>query len=235
MDDDRKSDLIVQFFEEFNRVTLDERNQIRARVSRKLSNFAEASDIDYMTSSCIADIERILQQQLFSSSGHFNHVERTRKLVEFEKDKSYVERYVLEATKSFCRKKQNYWTHGRSKGENHKAKKAGAAARVFEPNSEQPIDEWLGSLATSNLNLDSLQPETLDNLDAFFRYTVGLNQEKIDCFWLRLAGFTFVEMSKRDESISGSPDKYRKMYKRMLTQLNSYSGEFRAILLQDFQ
>ncbi|MFA0521783.1 hypothetical protein AB4501_33010, partial [Vibrio sp. 10N.222.55.E8] len=63
----------------------------------------------------------------------------------------------------------------------------------------------------------------------------GLNQDKIDCFWLRLTGFTFVEMSELDESITESPDKYRKRYKRMLSQLNAHSSEFRTILLQDFQ
>lgn len=66
MTDGRKSDLVVEFFEEFNRVTLTKRNQICGRVYRKLSKFEEASDIDYITSSCIADIERILQQQLLS-------------------------------------------------------------------------------------------------------------------------------------------------------------------------
>ncbi|HHF3409287.1 TPA: hypothetical protein ACPKAL_003560 [Vibrio alginolyticus] len=240
MTDGRKSDLVVEFFEEFNRVTLTKRNQICGRVYRKLSKFEEASDIDYITSSCIADIERILQQQLLSPSGHFNLVEGARKLSEFEKDKSYVEKYVLEATKSFCRKKQNYWTHGRRKGdlnrgETHKAKQAGAAARIFEPNSDQTLDQWLDSLMTSSLSLDSLQPETLADLDAFFKHTVGLNQDKIDCFWLRFAGFSFVEMSELDESITESPDKYRKRYKRTLAQLNSHSSEFRTILLQDFQ
>ncbi len=234
-----KNELVVGFFDEFARVTQHQRSQIRSRVYRKLSKFAEASDIEYMTSSCIADIERILQQQMYAKSGHFNLVEGARKLAEFEKDKSYVERYVFEATKSFCRKKQNYWTHGRNqgdpeKGEKHKAKKAGAASRAFSPNSDQPLDEWLDSLATSNLSLDSLHPETLVDLDAFFKHTVGLNQDKIDCFWLRFAGFSFVEMSELDDSMTESPDKYRKRYKRMLSQLNSHSSEFRAIILQDF-
>jgi len=229
-------DLQISFLEEFYRVTLAFRHDIKSIVYKKLRAFSEASDINYMTDGCIADIERILIAQLVSEPDElFNFKEQQRKLALFCKDKTYVRRYVLEATKSFCRKKQDYWTHGRAKAdarknETHKAKKTGRAARVHWAGDAKDINSWMDNLISSKLSTTMLRPEVIEALNSFL-IKMGLNKTKIKCFWDRFDGMTFVEMARQDPVKSASADKYRKRFKRIIIQLDSHSSEFKEILL----
>ena len=230
--------LCNELLAEFYLVTKQNRNLIRHIVSRRIGRYPEAADLNYMTYGCIADIERILTGQLNALPNEVSKVkERQRKLVEFKKDKSYVKKYVLEATKSFCRKKGHYWGHGKNKpdlekGEKYKERKAGRAARTHFSGDENQVDEWLSSIAASDLNMQSFHHDTIQKLDDFLKGS-GLNDKKIRCFWDRLEGMTFVEMAEQDSALV-TADKYRKRYKRLLTQLESKSGRLKGILMQAF-
>jgi hypothetical protein len=80
--------------------------KIKKVVYKKLGRFPEAGNIDDIVENCISDIESILIKQLNAKPDElFNYKERKRKLALFKKDKSYLEKYILEAAKSFCRKK----------------------------------------------------------------------------------------------------------------------------------
>lgn len=238
MDNDEKQELSGALLAEFYVVTRRDRNLIRHMVGQRIGRYPEAADLDYMTYGCIADIERILTGQLNAQSNEVSKVkERQRKLFEFKKDKNYVKKYVLEATKSFCRKKRYYWGHGKNKpklekGEKHKERKAGKAARTHYSGDANQVDAWLSSIAASGLNMQSFHHDTIQELDYFLKES-GLNDKKIRCFWDKLEGMTFVEMSEQD-SLSSSPDKYRKRYKRLITQLESKSGKLKDILMRDF-
>ncbi len=230
--------LCDELLAEFYLVTKQDRNLIRHIVSRRIGRYPEAADLNYMTYGCIADIERILTGQLNALPNEVSKVkERQRKLVKFRKDNNYVKKYVLEATKSFCRKKRHYWGHGKNKpdlekGEKHIERKAGKAARIHFSGDANQVDEWLSSIAASDLDMQSFHHDTVQKLDDFLKES-GLNDKKIRCFWDKLEGMTFVEMAEQD-SISATPDKYRKRYKRLLTQLESKSGKLKDILMSDF-
>ncbi|PHR52371.1 MAG: hypothetical protein COA47_17890 [Robiginitomaculum sp.] len=129
------------------------------------------------------------------------------------------------------------WGHGKNKpdlekGEKHKERKAGRAARIHFSGDANQVDVWLSSIAASGLNMQSFHHDTIQDLDDFLKES-GLNDKKIRCFWDKLEGMTFVEMAEQD-SISATPDKYRKRYKRLLTQLESKSGKLKDILMQNF-
>jgi len=89
-------------------------------------------------------------------------------------------------------------------------------------------------MVTSNLSSDSLQSETLEDLNELFA-NIGLNEKKIRCFWDRFDGMTFVEMAEADKNKTASPDQYRKRFKRLIAQLERHSEQFRAILMQNFR
>jgi hypothetical protein len=238
MNKDEMRNLCNELLAEFYLVSRHDRNLIKRMVSQRIGWYPEAADMDYMTYSCLADIERILTGQLNALPNEVSKVkERQRKLVEFEKDKNYVRKYVLEATKSFCRKKRYYWDHGKNKpdlekGEKHKERKAGRAARTHFSGDENQVDDWLSSIAASDLDMQSFHHDTIQELDDFLKES-GLNDKKIRCFWNRLEGMTFVEMAEQGAT-AASPDKYRKRYKRLLAQLESRSETFKEILMQDF-
>lgn len=239
MDNINTQKLSKLFMNEFHRVTQAELPLIKSMIKSRLSNFSEAADLENITFSCIGDIELILSKQLQDQPlGHFNLKEKHRKLIAFSDDKTYVKKYVLEATKSFCRKKRHYWGHGQNnpdieKGETHKEKKAGRAARVHGTGDSNQVDNWITSIATSGLKMNSLQSETVEALNELF-ISIGLSEKKIRCFWYRFDGMTFVDMAKQHKDKAVTPDKYRKRFKRLITQLESQSDKFRNILMQDF-
>lgn len=241
--DDEKEDcvLIEAFMKRFYEVTRVKENKIRSIISRRLGAFEEAvNNLDHITSNCISDIERILVEQLHSdSTQHFNSSEKRRKLALYAKDKDYVERYVLEAVKSFCRKKQHYWTHGRAKanarkGEKHKEIKMGRAARVYWKEDGQDLNDWLSQISASDTNIRHLSDSSLEALmDLFIRKR--FSDDKIMCFLSRLFGMTFVEIAKQDQDSNATPDKYRKQFKRMVAQLERNKEELRDILLDNIE
>jgi hypothetical protein len=116
------------------------------------------------------------------------------------------------------------------KVENHKVRKAGRAARVHYSGDANQINSWIDSIVSSHLSTDMLQPETIENLNHFFK-EIGMNDKKIKCLWDRFSGVTFVEMAQEDLAQSATPDKYRKRFKRILSQLEPYSNIFKEILL----
>ena len=227
------------FLFEFYNVIQEERNAIKNIIIKKIGSFPEALDIEYIISNCISDIEGILVAQITENpKGHFNKKEKQRKLTLYSENKSYVKKYVLEAAKYFCRKKQNYWTHGRNKAkteiaEKHKEKKVGRAARVHWTGAPDEMDNWLNNIITSELTKDSLQIETIEHLNLLFE-KIGFKEEKVACFWDRFDGMTFVEMANIDPSPSAKADKYRKRFNRVITQLNTHSDEFKRILMGDY-
>ncbi|GIC75627.1 hypothetical protein [Moritella sp. F3] len=240
MDDAELQKLGELFLREFHYITRTDRVLIKVMIKSRLQYFPEAADLEYMTFGCIADIERILSEQIQADpSGHFNSKERLRKLTEFKKDKAFVKKYTLEAVKSFCRKKRYYWGHGKNKpdiekGDRHTERKPGRAARVHGTGDSNEVDTWIASMVTSNLSSDSLQSETLEDLNELFT-NIGLNEKKIRCFWDRFDGMTFVEMAAADTNKTASPDQYRKRFKRLIAQLERHSEQFRAILMQNFR
>lgn len=214
------------FWNEFFTVIRKSRGIIYKLVVSKLGGFPEASDPAYITDTCIADIERILREQMQArAEDNFFYKEQQRKLKTFKEDKSYVERYVLEATKSFCRKKQYYWTHGRAKadekkGEKHRELKAGKAARVHWKGSNEDIGEWLDSLMSSEISKEELDENFIERFNQLF-IKIDLSESKIECFWNRFNGMTFVEMAALDTNPNCTPDKYRKRYKRLMLQIKN--------------
>jgi len=227
------------FLDEFYRVTIVDEPLIRHIVKGKLGACTEAADIKDATAKCIADIERIIISQLNAPSDQKSKVkERKRKLTEFKRDGGYVKKYILEATKSYCRKKQHYWGHGKNKAdinknEKHKEKKAGKASRLHGIGDSDQVDKWISSIITSDLNMNSLQVETIERLNALFK-RIRLNENKMNCFWDRFDGKSFPEMAEQDKDKSATSDKYRKRYKRLLDQLESHSNEFRDILMGNY-
>lgn len=224
------------FLDEFYRVTIVDEPLIRHIVKGKLGACTEAADIKDATYKCIKDIEGIVISQLNAPSDQKSKVkERKRKLTEFKRDPSYVKKYVLEATKSYCRKKQHYWGHGKNKAdinknETHKEKKAGKASRLHGVGDSDQVAKWISSLMTSDLTMGSLQPETIEKINDLLN-KVGLNENKRCCFWDRFDGKSFPEMAEQDKDKSATPDKYRKRYKRLIAQLESNSSELRDILM----
>lgn len=233
-----RSTLRWKFLEAFYLVIENEKDIIRHIVRKKLGSFPEAADLDNATNNCIADIERIITEQLNAPTKAISkRKERIRKLKAYREDNGYVKKYVLEATKSYCRKKQHYWGHAKNKpdiekGETHKARKAGRAARVHGEGSANEVDDWITSIVTSELNMNSLQSDTIEKLDTLFK-KIGLNNQKISCFWNRFNGMSFVEMAELDQKPNVSPDKYRKRFKRLITQLQAHSDEIRDILIDN--
>lgn len=231
---DKKLSLREQFLIEFYSVIVKEKGLIKYIVKRKLGKFPEAADTENAVSGCIADIESIVTKQLNASIDEISkRKECTRKLREFKRNSDYVKKYVLEATKSYCRKKQHYWGHGKNKaditkGETHKTKKAGLAARVHGTGDTNEVDLWITSIATSELNIDFIESDTIEKLNGFFQ-SIGLNNEKIRCFWDRVDGMTFVEMASEVKNPNASPDKYRKRYKRLMKNLEPHLKELMII------
>lgn len=225
-----------RFMAEFYRVTQAEHGLITRLIRVRLQNFPEAADINYITFTCIADIESILTQQITTTpKGKFNTKERLRKLTEFQKDHHFVKRYTLEAVKSFCRKKQHRWTHGKNKavtekGETHVERKQGIAARIHGTGSKHEVDSWITSIVSSPLTSSSLEAGSLEALDALFK-RIGVNEEKASCFWDRFNGMTFVEMAKNSPNKEATPDQYRKRFKRLIANLEKHSSEFRDIFI----
>lgn len=224
------------FLDEFYRVTIVDELLIRHIVKGKLGACTEAADIKDATAKCIADIERIITSQLNAPSDQKSKVkERKRKLTEFKRDSGYVKKYILEATKSYCRKKQHYWGHGKNKAdinknETHQEKKAGKASRLHGVGDSDQVDRWISSLMTSDLTMGSLKVDTIERLNKLFK-KARLNENKIKCFWDRFDGKTFPEMAEQDKDKPATSDKYRKRYKRLVAQLESYSSELRDILM----
>tara|TARA_R110001583_G_C5667601_1_gene410382 strand:+ start:8806 stop:9528 length:723 start_codon:yes stop_codon:yes gene_type:complete len=227
------------FLDEFYRVTIVDEPLIRHIVKGKLGACKEAADIKDATYKCIKDIERIVTSQLNATSDQKSKVkERRKKLTKFKRDRGYVKKYVLEATKSYCRKKQHYWGHGKNKAdtdkaETHKERKAGKAARIHGEGDANQVDNWISSIVTSDLNMGSLQVDTIERLNKLFK-KARLNEDKIKCFWDRFDGKTFPEMAEQDKDKSATSDKYRKRYKRLMIQLEEYSTEFRDILMGSY-
>jgi len=231
-----KEEFRTLFLEEFYlRIPLLE-NKMKTVIFKKIGQFNEAVDINNTVVNCISDIESILLKQLNAQPNEvFNFKERKRKLTLFKNNRAYLDRYILEATKSFCRKKQDYWTHGRnkadlSKGETHNAKKIGRAARVHFSGNMDEVDNWIENIASTELFSELLDPETIENLNLLFK-EIGLNDKKTKCLWDRFNGLTFVEMAEKDPSESATPDKYRKRFKRVLVDLEPYSDIFKEMLL----
>ena len=231
--------LVAAFWKEFYRVTEDDWRLIRLIVKSRLGGFEEAADSSNIVSGCIADIESILAFQFNAKPGEKrNNKERARKLSEFVKTPDYVSKYVFEATRSFCRKKRYYWTHGKNKakeelGENHKEIKAGRAAREHGQGDSNQVHKWISSLSTAGFGPSSMKPDTIEEIDIFLR-NIGLNDNKIRCFWDRFEGFSFVEMAERDPNKNATPDKYRKRYGRLMKRLESKHGKFRELMMADF-
>jgi hypothetical protein len=151
----------------------------------------------------------------------------------------YVSIYIFEATRSFCRKKRYYWTHGKNKakkelGENHKEIKAGRAAREHGKGDTNQVHKWIESLSTAGFGPSSMSPDTIEEIDVFLR-KIGLNDNKTRCFWDRFEGFSFVEMAERDSNKNATPDKYRKRYRRLMDRLDSKHGKFKELMMSDFK
>ncbi len=66
--------------------------------------------------------------------------------------------------------------------------------------------------------MDDLQPDTIEGLNEFLKQ-IGLNSNKIDCFWDRFDGMAFVDMANKDPSANASEDKFRKQFKRLINQI----------------
>ena len=225
------------FLDRFHTITKIKKPKIHSIISKRLGAFEEAANnINLITENCIADIERILIEQLHSDdSEHFNFSEKKRKLALFAQDHNYVERYTLEAVKSFCRKKQHYWTHGRAKadtlkGEKHKELKAGRAARVHWKDGEQDLNDWLSQISSSEISIADLSDSTNMALEDLLRRK-RFKYEQIQCFFDRLDGRSFVEMAAKDADTNVTPDKYRKRFNRMVARLERNKEELRDILL----
>ena len=238
MANDNSTSSNQRFMEEFYKQTINLKSNVKLTIFKKLGQFPEATDIEYIWGTCISDIERILLDQLNAAPEElFNNKERERKLALFKKDPLYIKKYLLEATKSFCRKKQHYWTHGRNKanrtkGEKHKERKVGKAARIHYSKGQDgnDIEQWMDNLIASDFTTNTLQTETIMNLNIFFE-RIGLDDKKIDCFWDRFSGLTFVEMAEQDPIQNVTADKYRKRFKRILLKLSSHSVQLKEILL----
>ena len=225
------------FLNRFHTITQIKKSKINSIISKRLGAFEEAANnINLITENCIADIERILIEQLHSDdSEHFNFSEKKRKLALFAQDQNYVERYTFEAVKSFCRKKQHYWTHGRAKadtlkGEKHKELKAGRAARVHWEEGEQDLNDWLSQVSSLRI-AKGLSDSSIDQLIELF-IIKRFSYEQMWCFFNRLSGMTFADMAKKDPFDDGAtPDRYRKQFKRMVARLERNKEEIRDILL----
>ena len=232
--------LIAAFWKEFYRVTEDDHRLIRLMIKSRLGGFEEAADVSNIVSGCIADIEGIIASQFNAKPGERrNNKERARKLAEFSENPDYVSIYVFEATRSFCRKKRYYWTHGKNKakeeiGENHKEIKAGRAAREHGKGDTNQVHKWIESLATAGFGASSMKPDTIEEIEVFLRKT-GLNDNKIRVFWDRFEGLTFVEMAERDSNKNATPDKYRKRYRRLMERLESKYEKFKELMMADFK
>lgn len=121
-------------------------------------------------------------------------------------------------------KKQNYWGHGRNKGdtkkgETHKAKKVALDARLHFSGHPDDIDEWLDSLVVCSTSKENFQADDVKSATALFK-KIGLNEKKIKCFWDRFAGIIFVKIARQDPS--ATPDKYRKCLNRLTLQLKPH-------------
>jgi hypothetical protein len=235
----KNDDIKVAFWNEFYRVTEKHRGLIYMIVKSRLSQFPEAADLKNMTNGCIADIERILASQFKAKPGEKrNNKEQVRKLSKFIDDPDYVGKYVFEATRSFCRKKRHYWTHGKNKakkelGENHKAIKQGRAARDHGHGDTDQVDKWLSQLMSTGFSTSSMSPEAIEDVDSFLRDT-GFNEIKIRCFWDRFEGYTFVEMAERSSDDKVTPDMFRKRYKRFMKALGPKLELFKEKVMSDF-
>lgn len=214
--------------------------RIKKTIAKKVRQFTEAADIDTICANCIDAIEKKLIAQFDAKpEEHFNNKEKNKKLALFKEDKAYVQKYILEATKTFCRKKQNFWGHGRtegdaSKGETHKAKKAGKAARLHFSGNPDEIDEWLDSLVACNVSKEKFQADDIKSATALFE-KIGMNNKKIKCFWDRFAGITFVEMARQDPDPLATPDKYRKRLNRLIFQLAPHLEELEVIFAGQYE
>lgn len=115
------------------------------------------------------------------------------------------------------------------KGETHKAKKAGMAARLHFSGNPDKIDEWLYSLVACNVSKEKFQADDVKIANDMFK-KIGMNDKKVKCFWDRFAGITFAEMARQDPDPSATPDKYRKRLNRLTLQLQSHSEDLKEIL-----
>lgn len=231
MDKEIEFELCTEFLGEFYFITEIERAKILDTINKRLGAFPEATDINAITDNCIADIERLITDQFCSDESQwFNNNEKQRKLTLFQRDSGYVRQYVFEAIKSFCRKMQHNWTKARAISVSVETDNAPKTEQVIV--DDESLNTWLAQIASSNLRVTDLAEATINALHTLFRRK-RFNDKKIRCFFDRLDGMSFVEMSENDPDINATPDKHRKRYKRMLMQLKRNEEELRNILLSE--
>lgn len=158
----------------------------------------------------------------------------------FSEKNTYLYKYMMEAVKTFCRKKRNFYAKEREKRkeriekEKHNGYKhnPGLACReLFHGIGCE--DEWLSKNAIKVIESASFNDETIEEVNQYFRKK-KVSQDKIQCFWDRIEGMSFADMARIYDGTITKQSTYTKKFKRFSVSPIINCEEFRKLLLNQY-
>ena len=220
--------LMGRFIESLMKELLDKdiKRYINYKVSARLSSLPEYVNAAETALKCAEDIEIVVYKHFYGSKlnaeGQVNkNTKRFRehKLAEFEKDESYIKRYIFTAVDTYCTKKQRKCNPGRLAGikareEKHNAKKIGKASRIDFGH------EKLSSLIVEEeISLAFLSSESIEKTITYLE-KIHLNEKQIQCFFDGIEGMTYKQMDEEHKESTAKNEKDRQdLHRKRFNQL----------------
>jgi len=215
------------------------KNYIRKTVAIRLAHSPEYRSPDETAQKCMSHIFEVVDKQLKESEGYSNR-ERflSQKLIKMQVQKGYIKKYVMTAANTYCTAKQVKCNPGREaivddKGNViQKAIKRGKASRAI--NGHEKLEWIISSDAFSSSNISD---DCIADTELYLK-KLHLNDKEIRCFWDRLEGDTFVDMTKEYQEgnakkAKSAPDLYRKRYKRLMEKIGNKKEKVFDMMTRD--